>query len=56
VSCILGKSTRYSCSQIAQFFEVDIFLPSKFKNSFAGTFFGKINFSDAFKIDGNIIQ
>ena len=30
--------SRYSCSQTAQFLEVEILSPSKLRNSFAGTF------------------
>ena len=37
-SSLFGKSSKYSWIQTAQFLEVDIFSPSRFKNSFAGTF------------------
>ena len=36
--------------------EVDILSPSRFKNSLAGTFSGKINDPSAFNIAGNTIQ
>ena len=55
-SCLSGKSFRYSGSHTAQFFDVDIFEPSKFKNSLAGTLLGSINFPCAFSIEGKIIQ
>ena len=35
---------------------LEILEPSKFKNSFAGTFFGTIKSPCAFNIDGNIMQ
>jgi hypothetical protein len=41
-SCIPGKSIKNSSNHIAQFFDVENLSPSRFKNSFAGTFSGKI--------------
>ena len=55
-SCLPGKSSKYSCSHTAQFFEVDILSSSKFRNSFAGTFSGSIYPPCALSITGNTMQ
>lgn len=56
MSCCPGKSSRYSCSHTAQLREVEILSPSKFRNSFAGTFSGKINEPSAFSMAGKTMQ
>jgi hypothetical protein len=53
---MFGKSSKYSCNQIAQFLEVEILFPSKFKNSLAGTFSGIIYPPWASNIIGKIIE
>ena len=55
-SCLPGNSSRYSLSHTAQLREVEIFSPSRLRNSFAGTFSGKINSPCAFNIAGKMMQ
>ena len=55
-SCLPSKSLRYSCSHTAQFRDVDILSPSKFRNSFAGTLSGKIYDPSALSMAGNTMQ